>query len=248
MIESNGAMARSIRRLESAVLPLLDGIVYVSNFMKRELEKRIPELRGVSSSVIPNFCRSAATGVEDWERVDIINVGTLEPRKNQQFLLEVLAHAKHQGRNYTLALVGDGPDRAKLERHAQLLGIEQQVRFAGHRPGAIEIMAGARLYAHAAHLENMPLVLIEAMACGLPILAPRVGGIPDIFHDGEGGYYWKLDDVPASAEILIKTLDSPAEMERLSSTARARFDRHFEASRVADRLYGFLVRPAGQFP
>jgi glycosyltransferase involved in cell wall biosynthesis len=244
-IGRNGIVARAIRTLESTVLPLLDGIVYVSRFMKRELESRIPRLEELSSAVIPNFCRPATEAAEKFERVDIINVGTLEPRKNQQFLLELLAYAKHRGRRYTLALVGDGPDRVKLERHARTLGIERQVRFVGHRPGAIQMMASARIYAHSAFLENMPLALIEAMASSLPILAPDVGGIPDIFQDGEGGYFWKLDDVPASGEILIRTLDNAAELKRLAAAAKARFDRHFEASHVACRLYAFIVRRAG---
>jgi len=84
------------------------------------------------------------------------------------------------------------------------------------------------------------LALIEAMACGLPILAPAVGGIPDLFENGEAGYFWKLDDVPAAGELLIRLLESADELARAARLAKVRFDTHYETERVAERLYAFM--------
>jgi len=242
----DGAPARRIRALEARILPSLDGIVYVSRYMKRELESRIPPLKCVPNAVIPNFCRPPAETAEVHEPVDIITVGTLEPRKNQQFLLQVLAYAMRRGKRYTLSVLGDGKDRRKLERLAHDLGIRAQVRFHGHRPHAIQWMKSARLYAHAATLENLPLALIEAMACGLPILAPAVGGIPDLFENGEAGYFWPLDDVPQAGDLLIRLLENADDLARAARFAKARFDERYESGRVADRLYAFIVRCAGE--
>jgi glycosyltransferase involved in cell wall biosynthesis len=244
-IGRDSLMASRIRALELAVLPSLDGIVYVSRYMKIQLEARIPSLKKLSNAVIPNFCRPMTGASKNMETVDVISVGSLEPRKNHGFILEVLAHAARQGRRYTLALIGDGPDRVSLERHARALGIEGQVRFLGNRPGAIEFMGSARLYVHSAFMENLPLAIIEAMASGLPILAPAVGGIPDLFGEGEEGFFWKLDDVPAAAELLIRTLEDASGLERMSNAARARFDGRFDEATVARRLYAFIVSQFG---
>jgi glycosyltransferase involved in cell wall biosynthesis len=240
-ISADGKIACGIRRLESTTLPQLDGIVYVSNFMKAELERRTPRLARLSNAVIPNFCQPLSGTAHDAESLDIINVGTLEPRKNQRFLLEVVAYAKRQGKCYMLGLIGDGPDRSKLWRLARTLDIERQVKLLGNRPNAIQLMGRARLYAHSAFLENLPLALIEAMSCGLPILAPAVGGIPDLFEEGEAGYFWKLDDIPAAGELLIRTLDSARELKRMGAAGKERFRLKFDSRLVARRLHEFIL-------
>lgn len=240
-IGRDGLMARSIRKLESRVLPSLDGIVYVSRYMQCELERAIPSLRKIESAVIPNFCFAPVAGDEKAKSVDVINVGTLEPRKNQQFLLEVLAHAVRAGKHFTLALVGDGPDRLKLERIAHRLGIERQVRFLGNQPRAVELMKSARLYAHSATIENLPLSLIEAMACGLPVVAPAVGGIPELFEPGHAGIYWNLGDVQAAAESLIDLLADESRLASMGLAARARFHERFDSAQIVGRLYDYIV-------
>lgn len=240
-IGRDGWMAQSIRAFESRILPSLDGIVYVSRYMKGHLEKRIGSLHAVPSDVIPNFCRSPAGLDRRCPPTDVICVGTLERRKNQRFLLDVLAYTTSRGKSYTLTLVGDGPDRTELKGRARDLGIQDCVRFLGNHPRAIELMSSARLYAHAAILENLPLAIIEAMACGLPVLAPRLGGIPDLIDEGKEGYFWPLDDVARAGDLLIRTLENVTELQTLSAAARRRFESEFAASRVAARLLGFLV-------
>lgn len=240
-ISNDGMMARRIRELEESTLTRLDGIVYVSTYMKQVLEESIPLLRRVPHTVTPNFCRPPAAPAKAMEPVDIINVGTLEPRKNQQFLLRVLAAAARQDRRYTLALVGDGPDRSMLERLVDDLGLRGQVFFLGYRQQAITLMAAASVYVHSATVENLPLSIIEAMASGLPVLAPAVGGIPDLFVAGEQGHFWNTDREDEAAQLLIELLESPAAMQRMQGSARERFVTCFSAEKVAARLYGFLV-------
>ena len=239
-IQRDGRLARHIRRTEAAVLPALDGIVYVSRYMRRQLEERFPALNNVRSEVIPNFSRSG-TAKPGRPTIDIVNVGTLEPRKNQQFLLAVLAEAKRAGHRFTLALIGDGPDRQHLERISRESGVAEQVRFCGNLPHAIDRMSCARLYAHSARMENLPLALIEAMACGLPILAPAVGGITDMFENGNAGYFWDIDDVQMSAKLMINLLNDPEHLESMSRAARSSFEQRFDTNRVAGQLYEFIV-------
>jgi glycosyltransferase involved in cell wall biosynthesis len=239
-IRPDGFLARRIRAMEAKVLPKLDGIVYVSRFMKGELERRLEALQSVKNAVIPNFCSTPRSGKCE-VAADIINVGTLEPRKNQAFLLQGLAHAHAAGHRYTLVLVGDGPDRSRLEQLAARLGIADAVRFAGAQPRAVDWMPSARLYAHAATVENLPVALIEAMASGVPIVAPAVGGIPDLIEDGRNGAFWNLTDPRAAGEILIRLLEDPPTLKALGEGARARFHAEFETAQVAARLERFIL-------
>jgi glycosyltransferase involved in cell wall biosynthesis len=113
---------------------------------------------------------------------DLVSIGTLEPRKNQAYLLRVLAAINAQGRAYTLSLVGQGPDRKQLKDLARELGVAHQVRFLGYRGKAAHLLAGYRAYVHAATMENLSVTVIEALASELPVFAAPVGGIPEIFR------------------------------------------------------------------
>lgn len=241
MIHQQGGLYRSIERLEADVLPQLDGIVYVSSFSRSILEHRIPTTKRVTSTVIPNFVsdpgdRKAGTTVGS-----IINIGTLEPRKNQKFLLKVISETKRRGKHYTLTLIGDGPDRIGLESLAHTLGIDDQVVFRGFQRDASRWIPGHRLYAHSALMESFGITLIEALACGIPVLAPPVGGIPEIFDDGVEGYYWTLGNIAVAADKLIFLMENLAEYDRMSGAARKRFRKDFQTDAVAARLFNFLM-------
>jgi glycosyltransferase involved in cell wall biosynthesis len=238
-ISAGGALARAILRFEAQELPKVDGIVYVSRYMKAVLEQRIPALRPVANAVIPNFCNHPAEAAAG-EPVDIINIGTLEPRKNQEFLLRVVAAASAMGRHYSLAFIGDGPDRARLQQLAGALNVGGQIRFLGYQPGAAQYLRTAKLYAHSATVENLPIAIIEAMACGLPVLAAAVGGIPDLFENGRQGFFWQLDSPQEGARILISVLEDSRLRAALGAAGKQRFEEQFSVSRVAQQLARFL--------
>ncbi len=174
---------------------------------------------------------------------DLITVDTLEYRKNQRYAPDIVHAAKQQGHHLTLTVVGDGPDRAMLEARAAELGIDGQVRFVGFVANAAARMPAHRACLHVAHMENLPLTLIEALSRGLPVFAPRVGGMPEVFEDGIQGSLIPLDDAAQAARLIVHWLDDAARMAEVRSLARRRFLDRFEASRVAARLADFLDDP-----
>lgn len=244
MIRRQGAVYYAIRKMEREVLPRLDGVVYVSNFMKRRLERDIPGLASRLSAVIPNFCDPPARNRHE-PVGDLVSVGTLEPRKNQLYLLRVLARAGELGHPYTLALAGDGPDREKLERESRSLGVEGRVTFLGYREHAAELLSGYRMYVHGALRENLPLAIIEALSRGLPVAAVPVGGIPEIFTEGVEGVFLPLRDPDEGARRLIEVLEARETYDRMSRAARERFALQFDTNVVAARLASFVARCAG---
>ena len=166
---------------------------------------------------------------------DIITVGTLEPRKNQGFILKVLAKCKSLGHNYSLTIIGDGQDRQTLESFAQELGLTEQISFLGFRPNPPDYMRSHKVYAHAALMENMPITLMEALALSLPILAAPVGGIPEIYSDGKEGFYWSLDDIDMAADKLCELLENKPIYEQMSLNARMRFIEHYSEEALANK-------------
>lgn len=239
-IPRDGTFFHSIRAFEAEVLPEVDGLVFVSDFMRRELRQRIPAVWRVQSQVIPNFLDDPGEPVPHTERTDLITIGTLEYRKNQRYALEILHAAMQSGRSIILTVVGDGPDRAMLEKLARELGIEKQVSFTGFVSHAAALMLAHRACLHVAHMENLPLTLIEALSRGLPVFAPAVGGMPEVFNDGVEGRLVPLNDAQAAARLILEWLDDGEMMLRAQQAARRHFLEHFEADRVATELAGFL--------
>jgi glycosyltransferase involved in cell wall biosynthesis/O-antigen/teichoic acid export membrane protein len=239
LIERGGPIYRRVIQEEEQALLGVDRIVYVSKFMQSCLVDRIPGLAAKVSLVLPNFIKTPAM-LPDGPVADIIAIGTLEPRKNQEFLLRVLARARQLGKTYTLTIIGKGEDEARLRKLAKELGIADQVNFAGFIHNASGYLWRHRIYAHAARLENLPIILIEAMAAGLPVLAAPVGGIPEVLVDGVTGYAWDLNDVGFSAGVLIRLLDDDALRQRMGTAGRERFEKHFSAEIIGPKFYEFL--------
>jgi len=238
-IASRGKLYRSIERLEQTVLPRLDGIVYVSRFLQGQLEMRIPGLKAMNAAVVPNFVRPPETG-DDGIYGDLINIGTLEPRKNQRYLIEVLVRASRMGHPYTLTLVGDGPDRSMLEQLAREYSLTDQITFLGNRSNAARYIRSHRLYVHAATMESFGIVLIEALAAAVPVIAAPVGGVMEIYRSGTEGLFWPLDDPQEAARRLIDLLEQPERRDQMSRAARQRYLAAYTPDIAAARLIEFL--------
>jgi glycosyltransferase involved in cell wall biosynthesis len=238
-IPHGGRLHASIGAFEADVLPRLDGLVYVSQFMRSLLEEQQPALRDVPGVVIPNCVdivpRPAAEPVGD-----LVTVGALEPRKNHGYLLDVLAAAAERGHRYTLTVIGEGPDRSVLEHRAADLGVSGQVSFAGYQADPRPLVARHRVYCHVSRMDNLPIALIEAMAEGLPVLAAPVGGIPELVRAGVDGEEWPLDDPGVAADRLVALLSDPAKRAALASSARRRAETDFSTDVQAPRLLAFL--------
>jgi glycosyltransferase involved in cell wall biosynthesis len=235
-----GRLYRRILARDREVIARLDGIVYVSEFARRIVETETPAATRVKSAVIPNFVSAAPDNSGAPAAGDLVTIGTLEPRKNHAYLLRVLAAARTRGKVYRLTIIGDGPSRPELEALAEQLGVAGQVRFLGVQPDARRLLKGHRVYVHSSLMESFGIVLIEAMAAGLPLCAAPTGGVPDVFDHGQEGFYWPLDDPDEGARLLM-TLSEDADLRRrMSDAARRRFHRQFEVGAAAAGLLDFL--------
>jgi len=229
-----GPLYRHLQDNEAHTLPLVDKIIFVSAFMQGQVNARLRTIKSVPQTVLANFIEdSREQKTESKIHGDLITIGTLEKRKNQAFILKVLANAHSRGHRYRLTVIGDGPDRASLEQLAAELNLGSSITFLGFQANAVQYMPGHRIYVQASLMESFGITLIEALSHSLPILAPAVGGIPDILVDGEQGYFWPLDNVDIAANKLCEVLENEVLYAQLSSQARARFETHFSEQALA---------------
>jgi glycosyltransferase involved in cell wall biosynthesis len=208
--------------------------------MRACLLQRIPAIATVPHVIVPNFVDDRGVPAAAPLQGELVSIGTFEPRKNQSYLLDIVAAARDKGMPLRLSLFGDGPDRAALEHKTRRLGMQALVSFPGFVRGAAQSLGCYRAYIHSARLENMPLTLIEALSQALPVFAPAVGGIPEIFDDGVEGRALPLDDADTAADRIIEWMRQPERMAQAGAAARRRFLRDFQSDVAATRLTGFL--------
>lgn len=243
-IPHGGRAYWAIRRVERRVAAHVDGIVYVSEAARRAFVDWVPDAAQVPTAVISNFVDPLdATPPGDPHR-DLVTVGRLEPIKNHGYLLEVLAAAERAGRCYTLDVFGDGSLARRLTLSARHLGVEDRVRFLGHRSDVRRRLPAYRAYVHASLRESQSLAIIEAQAAGLPVVTADVGGVRSVCGDGAGSRFWPLDDADRAARILIDLLDDEAARSRAAAASLARFRDAFATDAVAPRLCDFLMGPS----
>lgn len=224
-----GPLWNNLFENERIVLPKLDTVIFVSEFMRRVVLQRLPGISFVDQKVIANFPPPPANEENKLLSIDrdLIAIGTLEARKNQSYLLKVLFEAKRRGHRYTLTIAGDGPDRTSLVALAEKLKITDQLHFVGFIPDAALLLSKHRALVHSATIENMPLTLIEALSYGKPILAAAVGGIPEIVDDGVEGLFWPLNDAGRGAELLISLLEDDDIYIRIAAATTKRYQEKF---------------------
>jgi colanic acid/amylovoran biosynthesis glycosyltransferase len=158
------------------------------------------------------------------EPLEILCVGRLAPVKGHDLLLAALRRLRLEGRNIRLHLVGDGPERARLEALAVTYGLEASVHFAGsiNRDGIRRVYEQADVFALSSLTEGVPVVLMEALAMELPCVAPALAGIPELIRDGREGLLFRPGDEQALAQALARLDDDAALRTTLGQAGRAR--------------------------
>ena len=134
-------------------------------------------------------------------------VATLGRIKGHDVLLPALAKLKEKGSRCVMLLVGDGPDRAAIEAQARDLRLgPESVRFLGLRADIADLLSASDFFVLPSRTEGLPLSVLEAMACRLPVVATPVGGIPELCTDGEHGFLTPVEDVDALAAAMDRLI------------------------------------------
>lgn len=201
---------------------------------------------GVEVARLPAPARAApAPG----EPLVVLNVGRLSPEKGQVGLVEAFAGLVARGVDARLVLVGGGPEEAAIRAAVAAHGLERRVVLRGAQPEAAVLaeMARAHVFAMSSLMEGLPVVLMEALALELPVVAPAITGIPELVVDGESGLLYPAGDWGALAARLATLSADPALRAQLAAAGRARVLREFDADAAAAPL-ARLLRATATLP
>ncbi len=226
-------------------------VVAISEYNKRFILERVGADYADKVEVV-----HCGVGLERFEQaqfesgpLQIICVGTLHAVKGQCYLLQACALLRDRGVDFTCHLIGDGPDRGALEHQAVALGIGEQVVFHGacerERVRALfaqmHIAVAPSVPTADGRREGIPVVLMEAAACGLPLVASRLSGIPEIVRDGETGFLAEPGDAEGLANAIERVARSPALGRRLGDAARQHLEINFNLPINMARLQRLML-------
>jgi colanic acid/amylovoran biosynthesis glycosyltransferase len=216
-------------------------VVAISDFARSQLmalveEKHWTKLHVVHCGVEPE--RFARVGDPPPGRARIVCVGRLVPPKGQALLLRAMLRLAERGVDAELELVGDGPSREALTLLAADLGLHDRVRFSGAigQDVIAKHYEAATVFCLPSLSEGVPVVLMEAMACGRPVVAPAIAGVRELVRDGDTGVLVSPGRDDALADALEMLLGDPDLRRRLGEAGR----RHITAFYNVDQSAGLL--------
>jgi glycosyltransferase involved in cell wall biosynthesis len=225
--------------------PHADAIVAVSDGVAADLSRlaRLPRNRitTIFNAVDVNRIRELASApiTDGWFAEGappvLLAVGRLAPQKDYGTLLRAFALVRWH-RSVRLVILGEGPERNRLQDEAIALGIAADVKMSGAVPNPFPYIARARLFVMSSAWEGLPNVLVEALACGCPIVSTDcLSGPREILEGGSFGELASVGDHTALAEAILRALASPADRPRLQARAQS-----FSVDRVAERYFDVL--------
>lgn len=236
--------------IADTVLPAADGIRAVSERIKASLMKRYGS-RIVAPSVIPMAVDPAvpvpallpARGFT----FSFITVGKLEPQERIEDILAALKLVVPRYPTVGLIIVGDGPERSRLERMAKSLGIADNVVFAGDRPDARALMASAQAFVQASAYEGYGRALVEAALAKVPIITTDVGIVGEVFRGYEEVLAVPVADPTALSLAIVGLIEDNAVRQELPIHAEAAARAHLAAvgdnpARIAEDLNRLVTR------
>jgi glycosyltransferase involved in cell wall biosynthesis len=181
----------------------------------------------------------------------ILSVAQLERRKDFPTLLKAVQTVVNNFEEIELRVVGEGKERSNLERMVRQLGLEKHVVFMGYLPDdkLIEEYRGASLFVLSSRQEGIGIVFLEAMACGLPVVATDSGGAADPVVHGQTGFLVPVGDWSTLAQYMLQVLKNPRLAQRLGNTGREKAVKEYSfdvISHQLDSIYAevFSVHPA----
>jgi N-acetyl-alpha-D-glucosaminyl L-malate synthase BshA len=234
-----------------------DGVTSISNYLR---DKTIADF-GITRSIetITNFVNcDVYTPIKDeatrarcrahYAAPDeslLVHLSNFRPVKRVTDVVKIFALVARE-RPSQLILIGDGPDRSAAEWLAHDLGIHARVHFLGKQERVAELLAIADLLLMPSELESFGLAALEAMACKVPSIATRVGGVPELIDEGVNGLLFPVGDVEGMAHGALSLLNDPSRLDAMREAARKNAQKRFCATLVVPQYVRYYEQILGQ--
>jgi N-acetyl-alpha-D-glucosaminyl L-malate synthase BshA len=205
-------------------------IEVIRNFVNCDLYTRKPDL---VAEMRPRFA-------DPGEHL-FVHLSNFRPVKRVLDVVEVFARVS-QAMPARLMLIGDGPDRSAAEHLALRHGVQDRIHFLGKQDNVHDLLPLADLMLMPSQMESFGLAALEAMACGVPAIATRVGGVPELIDHGRNGMLFEIGDVAAMAEAAIALLRDSARLQQMSQAARRTAQEQFCTTRIIPLYEAYYQR------
>ncbi len=206
-----------------------DAITAVSSFLAEKTRHQFLVQRPIE--VIPNFVDTGFFTPQPNAELRrqfapngefiLMHVSNFRPVKRSPDTVRILAEVRSV-LPAKLILIGDGPERGEAERLARQLGIEEHVRCLGKQPTTPELLSIADIFLLPSQSESFGLAALEAMSCGVPVVATSAGGIPELVRHGETGFLAEIGDIERMARYCLELLSNPKKHQLFRQQARQR--------------------------
>jgi glycosyltransferase involved in cell wall biosynthesis len=220
-------------RLERTLMDATDLFLFESAFARDTYQRIVGMPKGVVrcvfNGVTPEEFEPLVTADD---ATDLCYVGEFRHIKGADLLVDAVALLHAKGRKVTLTLGGDGEESAALKAQVERLGLKEQIRFVGHVKARYGFSKG-RLLVVPSRGDSMPYVVIEAGAAGIPMIASRIGGIPEIFG-ADSPALFAPSNPEAMAEAIGAALDDPQVTAQRAVALRERISAHFSQQAMVD--------------
>jgi len=173
-------------------------------------------------------------------------VSRLDPIKNHELALRALCKLKDRGINVVMLIVGDGPERQRIENLVGELGLERQVRIVGYSSTPECYVSISDIYLLTSFSEGTSMTLLEAMSLGVAVVATEVGGNPEIITDGQTGCLVPSDDLDALVDVLQGLLSQPEKLSQLGLAAKEAFRERFSVATMVGHYMDLYQHVAGE--
>ena len=204
-----------------------DAVTAVSEYLRQRTIEEFQIQRAIT--VIPNFVNcDVYSRASDFsirrrfarpEETIFIHISNFRPVKRIEDVVSVFARVRKSA-SAKLLLVGDGPDLPKAEWLAQTQGVSSDVLFMGKQSDMAPLLSISDILLLPSENESFGLVALEAMACEVPVIATRVGGIPEVVEHEEDGFLFNLGDVAGMAEACLRLIRNPGLRDEMGKNAR----------------------------
>jgi N-acetyl-alpha-D-glucosaminyl L-malate synthase BshA len=221
------AVSESLRRDTYDALPIKHDIRVIPNFLECDVHKRreLPELRA-------RLCPP-----EKYDRL-VIHLSNFRPVKRVDAVVEIFQRVRESVRA-KLIFVGEGPELGRAMRMVHDYGLACDVEALGEQDQVVPLLSVSDLFLLPSAQESFGLAALEAMACEVPVVASRVGGLPEVVEDGVSGFLCDLNDIAGMARGAVTLLSDSALHERFARAGLERVRRHFCAARVVPQYEAY---------
>jgi colanic acid/amylovoran biosynthesis glycosyltransferase len=192
----------------------------------------------IHCGIVPDYYEPQTSMSEPKERFEIISIGSLQPYKGHPYLIKACALLRDQGVPLRCRIIGGGEERANLERLIREAQLEGLVELLGPQPQEVvaRLLPTAHCYVQpsiitpAGKMEGIPVALMEALACELPVVATEISGIPELVQPDKTGYLVPPADVSALAKAISAVHNDPKRVAKMARAGRALVLKEFELS------------------